>query len=103
MFIYTHKILDKYLPFYRPLVEFSKKVTVPGLGKVPVFNVMKFLAIQLSNETITVRASSIAFNFFLALVPALMFLFSLIPYVPIDNLDQEVFVCLMILFHKQPL
>ena len=35
--------------------------------------------------SITTRASSIAFNFFLAFFPAIIFLFTLIPYIPINN------------------
>lgn len=37
------------------------------------------------------RAASVAFSFFLALFPGLLFLFSLIPYFPIEDLEQEVF------------
>ncbi|PSR04623.1 MAG: hypothetical protein BRD49_05540 [Bacteroidetes bacterium SW_10_40_5] len=45
---------------------------------------------KLVNENVSVRASAIAFNFFLALVPAFISLFTLIPYIPVENLSQEV-------------
>ena len=38
---------------------------------------------------ITTRASSLAFNFFLALFPAIIFFFTLIPYIPIPNFQEE--------------
>ena len=40
---------------------------------------------------ITNRAASVAFSFFLALFPGIIFLFSLIPYVPFSGLENEVF------------
>ena len=41
---------------------------------------------------ITTRASSLAFNFFLALFPALIFFFTLIPYIPIPNFQEELLI-----------
>lgn len=40
------------------------------------------------------RASSIAFSLFLALIPSLIALFTLIPYVPIEDLHREVYTFL---------
>jgi membrane protein len=37
---------------------------------------------------ITTRASSLAFNFFLAFFPAVIFLFTLIPYIPIEGFQE---------------
>ena len=37
---------------------------------------------------ITTRASSLAFNFFLAFFPAIIFLFTLIPYIPIEGFQE---------------
>ena len=66
------------------------RFTFPGLGGVPFFLVIKFFITRLQKETITMRSSAIAFSFFLALFPSLIFLFTLIPYLPINNLHQEV-------------
>ena len=40
---------------------------------------------------LTTRASAIAFIFFLALFPAILFLFTLIPYIPIPDFQDELF------------
>ncbi|GAA4470777.1 YihY/virulence factor BrkB family protein [Nibrella saemangeumensis] len=40
------------------------------------------------------RASSAAFNLILAIFPSFIFLFTLIPYIPIENLEKEIFVFL---------
>lgn len=52
--------------------------------------VIGFFLFKLPDEAITTKASAIAFNFFIALFPALIVLFSLIPYIPIDNLQDEI-------------
>jgi membrane protein len=41
------------------------------------------------NNAVYVRASAVAFTFFFALFPAIIFFFSLIPYLPVDNLHQQ--------------
>lgn len=86
---FHHKLYRKF-PRYRRLVAFLKRIEVPGFGGVPIFYVLSFFIRGLLNENITTRASAIAYNFFLALFPALIFLFTLIPYMPIDELHGEI-------------
>lgn len=85
-----HKWLYKKSPRYRNTVKFFQKLVLPGFGKVPMWYFLKTFSQQLANEIITVRASAVAFNFFLALIPAMIFLFTLIPYFPVENLDEHV-------------
>jgi membrane protein len=42
----------------------------------------------IKNGTLTNRASAIAYNFFLAVFPAIIVLFTMIPYIPIDGFQQ---------------
>ena len=44
---------------------------------------------------ITTRASSLAFNFFLAFFPSIIVLFTLIPFVPIEGFQEQLFVLIM--------
>ncbi|OFX48911.1 MAG: hypothetical protein A2046_07980 [Bacteroidetes bacterium GWA2_30_7] len=69
--------------------KFTMRVTIPGFDKIPLYDVGIFFIKGLSKGSLTVRASSIAFNFFLALFPTLIFFFTLIPYIPIDNFQNE--------------
>ena len=71
------------------LIEKIKNFTLPGFDKQPLYEVGKFFIHSLNNGGLTVRASSIAYNLFLAIFPALIFFFSLIAYIPVDNLAQE--------------
>jgi membrane protein len=45
----------------------------------------------MQKESITIRASSLAFNYLMAIFPAIIVLFTLIPYIPIENFQDEIF------------
>jgi membrane protein len=83
-----HNILLKFKP-YVWLIELSKKTDIPGFDKIPLYTVGSFFFAELGKESILTKASSLAFNFFLAIFPAIIFFFTLIPFVPIDNFQAE--------------
>jgi len=74
---------------YSRLIAAAKSFSLPGLEKVPVYDVGAFFMNGIANGAIGVRASAISFNFFLALFPSIIFLFTLIPYIPIANFQVE--------------
>lgn len=67
----------------------AKNVSLPGLYGIPLYDVIKFFMEGIRNGALTTRASSVAFNFVLAMFPATIFLFTLIPYIPINNFQNE--------------
>lgn len=67
-----------------------KKISIPGFHGRAVYDVFNFFFRSLFDEDILLRASSLAFNFFVALFPAIIFFFTLIAYIPIDNLHEEI-------------
>lgn len=82
-FFYTIK--KAYLYFGKK----ARQLSLPGFQKVPIYDVGVFYKNGLSNGAIGVRASAISFNFFLALFPGIIFLFSLIPFIPIPGFQLE--------------
>ncbi len=81
--------LKRYFPFIERWREKAKDMSLPGFEGVPVYYVIAFFLREIQRDTISVRASSIAFNFFLAIFPAIIFFFTLIPYIPIEGLQQN--------------
>lgn len=81
---YSQRYLEK-------LTTWAKNVSLPFLDGVPVYNVSVFFWRSIIDGSITTRASAVAFNFFIALFPAIIFLFTLIPYVPIHNFQEELY------------
>ncbi len=64
------------------ILRWSKKYALPGFGGVPIFTIVQFLYNESMNDRLMTRANSIAFNLMLAIFPALIFLLTLLPYVP---------------------
>ncbi len=64
-------------------------VTSPKLDGVPIAEVIRYFFRGIVNGAITTRASAVAFSFFLATVPLLIFMFTLIPYLPLDNFQDQ--------------
>ena len=71
------------------IVQRAKKITVPFFDGLPLYDVALFFWKGIVDGAITTRASAIAFNFILAVFPAIIFLFTLIPYIPIDNFQIQ--------------
>jgi membrane protein len=67
------------------IVRKSKSSSLPGFRGIPLFDVVKFFFAQVKTVGMTERASSIAFNFVMAIPPAMIFMFTLIPYLPISK------------------
>lgn len=61
---------------------------MPGFEGIPLYNIIAFFFRGLLNGALTTRASSIAFHFCLALLPAIIYLFTLIPYIPVENFQE---------------
>src|SRR5450432_3730544 len=72
-------------PPARLIVGRSKVTSLPGFRGIPLFDVLKFFIGQVRTVGMTERASSIAFNFVMAIPPAIIFLFTLIPFLPISK------------------
>ncbi|NOY51084.1 MAG: YihY/virulence factor BrkB family protein [Chlorobi bacterium] len=56
-------------------------IVLPGFDGMPLYDVLVFFFRGLFKGVLTYRAAAIAFNFFLALIPFILFLFTLIPFV----------------------
>ncbi len=81
----------KYKEWWERMVERAEKVSLPFFDGVPLYDVALFFWRSIIDGSITTRASAIAFSFFIAFFPAILFLFTLIPYVPIENFQTELF------------
>ena len=75
--------------------ELSKKLIVPGFEGLSLYEVSMFFYTGLVQGALTTRASSLAFNFFLAFFPSIIVLFTLIPFVPIEGFQEQLFILIM--------
>lgn len=71
------------------LVERTKTIILPGFSPLPLYTVASFFFQEIGKDELINKASSLAYSFMLAIFPAIIFLFTLIPYVPIDNFQEQ--------------
>jgi membrane protein len=69
------------------LLKKSKHLVLPGFEGVPLYDVIKFFYKQMRTVGLSERASAIAYNLIMALPPAFLFLFTLLPKLPF--IDQK--------------
>lgn len=77
------------------LKQISKKIVLPGFEGLSLYEVSIFFYKGLAEGALTTRASSLAFNFFLAFFPSIIVLFTLIPFVPINGFQEQLFQIIM--------
>lgn len=77
------------ISFISFIIRVSKWVSLPGFEKVPIADVARFFWQSMTKGALTMRASAVSFSFFLALFPTIIFFFTLIPYIPIDNFQEQ--------------
>ena len=77
------------IPLINLIVKLLKKLKLPGLEGLSFYDLAELYIIGIAKGALTTRASAIAFNFFMALFPFLLFVLIVIPYVPIDDFKIE--------------
>ena len=82
------KILLKFKP-YKRFIDWTKKAIIPGFSPLPLYTVGSFFFQEIGRDSLVDRASSLAYNFMLAIFPGLIFLFTLIPYIPISGFQDQ--------------
>ena len=78
---WIHKQLLK-IRLYEMLVDWTKVCILPGFSPLPLYTVASFFFTEIGKESLVNRASSLAYNFMLAIFPGIIFLFTLIPFIP---------------------
>lgn len=86
----TKEIEDKLekIPIVNTLVRFGKQIKIPGLEGMSLYDVLEMYFIGIVEGALTTRAGGIAYSFFMAIFPFLLFVLTLIPYIPIEG-SQE--------------
>lgn len=70
---------------YRYVSLKSKSVYLPGFQGLPLYDVVVFFRSQVQKVGLNDRARSIAFSFLMAIPAAMIFLCTLIPYLPVSK------------------
>lgn len=88
------KRIDQIKLLWRFVLRQTRNIRLPFFDGLSLFEVLRFFLRGIYEGAVTTRASSIAFSFFLALFPGIIFLFTLIPYISVEGFSDQVFVTL---------
>ena len=69
--------------------KFFKRISFPGFEGMSVYEAFKFVLEAFTRSDITTKSAAISFKLFIALFPAVILLLTLIPYIPIENFQQN--------------
>src|SRR5688572_18631311 len=72
-------------------IRWSNKVHIPRYKNVTLYNVAQFYLESLRKGKIGERGASISFRFLTAMFPLCIFLFSIIPFIPVEDLQDKLF------------
>jgi membrane protein len=71
------------------LIRKSKEIIIPGFQGIPLFDVIQFFFSQINRIGLNDRAAVISFNVMMAIPAACLFLFSVVPYLPVSGQFRE--------------
>ncbi|MEY2753085.1 MAG: hypothetical protein RLZZ570_1031 [Bacteroidota bacterium] len=77
--------------FWRVLRTTAQNLRLPLFDGLSAYDVAVFFGKGIYEGAVTSRAASISFSFFLALFPGVIFLFTLIPFIPVEGFQSELF------------
>ena len=74
----------------RSLHTFAKRTILPGAEGLTIKEVAGFFFKQVGNTKLNERSAAATYNFLMALPPTLLFLFSLVPYLPLEGVQETI-------------
>lgn len=86
------RIPKKLISLWEKILTKAKLIILPGFDRMPLYDVGVFFWRSIVDGAISTRAAAIAFSFFTGMFPAIIFLFTLIPYIPIENFQTQLFL-----------
>lgn len=75
------------IPIVNKIIQLLDAIKLPGFKGFSLYDLLEIYVIGIIKGTLTSRAGSISFSFFMALFPFLLFVLNLIPFIPIDDFD----------------
>ncbi|QNJ98548.1 YihY/virulence factor BrkB family protein [Constantimarinum furrinae] len=76
-------------PIIGKIVTLSKRIKIPGSNGLSLYDLMAIYGTGIIKGTFSSRATSIAYSFFVALFPFLLFILNLIPYIPVEGFQTR--------------
>ncbi len=75
--------------FYEYFLNWTKVLILPGFCSLPLYTIGAFFFGEIKKESLVNKASALAYNLMLAIFPGIIFLFTVIPYIPIKHFQDK--------------
>ena len=89
----TKKLIDR-VPLLNKLVALLKRIPLGRGQQFSLYDLLELYTIGIVRGALTYRASAISYSFFVAIFPFLLVVLNLIPYIPINDFQQDFWVFL---------
>lgn len=76
-------------PIIKQLVFLLQKIKLPWLDGLSLFDLLDHYFVGIIEGALSYRAAAIAWSFFMALFPFMLFIFNLIPFIPIEGFQED--------------
>ena len=76
------------IPIVKSLVKLGKKIKIPGLKGMSLYDILEMYFIGIVKGALSSRAGGVAYSFFMAIFPFLLFVLTLIPFLPIEGAQE---------------
>lgn len=70
--------------------DLAKKVKMPGADGLSLYEIGDFFFRELKNTKLNIRCAAVTYNFLMAIPPTLLVVFSLVPYLPLRDVQQTI-------------
>jgi membrane protein len=87
--------------FSRHAIRRMNKIMLPGMSGLSVYYAAKFFFNGMNVQKLIERTSSVTYNFLMALPPSFLFIFSLVPHLPLRNVELHLLHAIRLLVHNQ--
>lgn len=77
------------IPVVKQLIAFGKTIKPKSFEGLSLYDILELYVIGIFKGAFSYRASAVAFSFFMALFPFALFIFNLIPYIPLENFQKD--------------
>jgi len=85
---WLHRQLLKF-GYYSQFIEWTKRCVLPGFSPLPLYTVATFFFREIGKDSLVNKSSSLAYSFMLAIFPGIIFLFTLIPFIPVKGFQDQ--------------
>lgn len=77
------------IPVIKQLIALLQRIKLPWLHGLSLYELLDLYFIGIIEGAISYRAAAIAWSFFMALFPFMLFILNLIPYIPIQGFQED--------------